>query len=98
LPGDLLKCRAGHPHEAFAHRRGQFSTFRRCRDVALNEYVAVFGQDCRRAHATGTELRKGSIFTNDFLNFHIFLLFLYFSFLNQNRGFWFIGDNGGGFV
>ncbi len=97
LGGDDLECdflerRPRHANEALAVRRGQHIALAGSGDVALHEHVAVVCQDRRRASAATAELGEGSVFTNDFLNFH---LFLGWGSVNQNHAFWFIRPKGG---
>lgn len=80
LPGNLLKRRAGHPHEALASGRGQGSTLGKCRVVALDEHVAIFGQDCSRTGTTRTELGKRSILPDDLWIFIFFIVIFAFYF------------------
>jgi hypothetical protein len=98
LPGYLLKRRAGHPHEALASGRGQFHAFGRNWHISLDEYVAIFSQDCCGTGTTTTQLGKGSILSDDFLDFHNFSYCSFFPTVKQNRGFCFIRDPEAGFV
>ena len=98
MAGNLLKRRTGHPHKAFTSRRDQFSTFGRRRNIALDEYVAIFSQNGCWTGTSGTKLGKCSILPEYFLDFHNFYYCFCFSSMNQNCGFWFIREQGDGLV
>jgi hypothetical protein len=97
LPGDLFKGRAGHPHEGLASGGAQFSALGRSRDIALDEHVAVIGENRRRAYTVSANAGKLPVFPDNLLDSHN-VIFRLISLLKQNNAKCFNPEWGGAFV